>query len=82
MSFTKAKNKICHFYQINNNVLTSVDTFKDLGVTFDKKLTFDSHVERLYTDCLKLTNYLFRQTQNIKDIDTTVSLDQNLSTVL
>ena len=51
-----------HYYTTTNNVTKTIDTHdkqKDLGVTFDSKLTFDEHISQVVNKITKMTHYYF-----------------------
>lgn len=67
MSFSNSKNQISEPYFIDNVLLESVTSFKDLGVTFDNKLKFDKHVDRITNKSLQLLGFIRRMTTDFSD---------------
>ena len=54
------------YYTTMNNVTTTIDTHdkqKDLGVTFDSKLTFDQHISQVVNEATKMTKIIRRSFQ-------------------
>jgi hypothetical protein len=41
-------------YQLCQAAITRTSTIKDLGVFFDSKLYFHSHVDFIFSECIKL----------------------------
>ena len=49
------------YYTTMNNVTKTIDTYdkqKDLGVTFDSKLTFDQHISQVVNKASKMTKII------------------------
>lgn len=67
MSFTKKKNKIGHSYKINDNLLVTKSSAKDLGIIFDTELSFREHFQYIINRCNKLIGFIFRITKNFKN---------------
>ena len=54
------------YYTTTNNVTKTIDTHnkqKDLGVTFDSKLTFDEHISQVINKATKMTRIIRRTFQ-------------------
>ena len=49
-----------HSYTINNIQLNSLTEFKDLGIIFNTKLTFDTHINQMCTKAFNILNIIFR----------------------
>jgi hypothetical protein len=47
-------NFLSYKYQLYHNTITRTSSIKDLGVFFDSKLHFHSHVDNLFSECIKL----------------------------
>lgn len=68
LSYTRKKN-IFHFpYIIKGSNLKRVNVTKDLGVTFDQKLTFNEHISLKVCDALKSYGFIVRNCRNITNI--------------
>ena len=64
MTFTN-KQEILYFnYSLSNTVIKRSDTFKDLGVTFDPKLSFASHISNTCSSAIKMLGYIMRNTSD------------------
>lgn len=50
MSFVVKYNMLSFDYHFNTKVLSRLKTFKDLGVTFDLKLSFIPHLHNITRD--------------------------------
>jgi hypothetical protein len=75
LSFTrKTSSKINFFYNINGTALMKVTEMKDLGITFDTKITFNSHINELYSNCLRLVGFILRTTVDFRDPASTLSI--------
>lgn len=74
MSFTKNSNKINHTYKINNINIKSVTHMKDLGVTFDEKLSFKIHVERTINTANRMVGFVNRYSRDFRDPRTLIAL--------
>lgn len=58
MSFNRSHSKILSTYCIYNEPLEKVSNFKDLGVFFDTKLTFDTHINFVKNKSLKQLGFI------------------------
>jgi hypothetical protein len=54
VSYTRKTNFLSYKYQLCHNTITRTSSIKDLGVFFDSKLHFHSHVDNLFSECIKL----------------------------
>lgn len=68
MSFTKGKqNNIKHFdYKINDHTLERVESFVDLGVTFDCHLKFNDHINKIINSAHRALGFIFRSSAGFK----------------
>lgn len=67
VSFYKTANPITTAYSINNVHLESVSSFNDLGVTFNKDLSFKLHIGNIVLKGLRLLGFIKRNTKHIND---------------
>lgn len=70
VSFTTKQTEITYTYHINGNILFRPPTFKDLGVIFDKKLSFVNHIETLVADCQKTLGFIVRNSSGFSNLNT------------
>lgn len=61
-------------YNINSAPLIRVDAFKDLGVTFDSKHTFEEHVKSMCTRSFKTLGFIARSLYKFKNLGTYTAL--------
>lgn len=54
------KNNPSFVYSLDTTVIKPVTEFRDLGVIVDQDLSFVSHVQQVYTRCIRLINILFK----------------------
>lgn len=67
MTFHRSRRIILTQYSIKGKVLSSVDEILDLGVVFDTKLTFCSHLDYIVPKAYSLLCFIRRNTGNIFD---------------
>lgn len=67
LTFTRKCNSIDFNYHINNVTLTRVNTIKDLGVTFDQKLSFTFHFETVSKKAMQMLGFVIRNTREFKN---------------
>lgn len=60
MSFYRKKNPVIHDYYLNATQLGRVTQFKDLGVLFDRKLSFSLHLDYLISSSNMKLGMIFR----------------------
>ncbi|KAL1447933.1 hypothetical protein WDU94_000586 [Cyamophila willieti] len=64
VSFYRNKSPYIANYQIDGQVLTRQSAIRDLGVVFEKDLTFISHINHIRSKALKMLGFLYRNTQD------------------
>lgn len=74
MTFSRKLESVIHSYEINNTALDRCTEIKDLGVIFDVKLTFNSHVCRVFSESCKLLGFIIRTSKDFNNIETIVKL--------
>lgn len=62
---TKKRERFNSRYYILNNVISKVESIKDLGVTFDSHLTFNNHIDNLVTKASRITAMSYKFTKEI-----------------
>ena len=74
VSFTTKNNLIDFEYSLNNMILTKPDTFCDLGVIFDQKLSFNDHISHVNSKAYKALGFIIRNCNNFHNVETLKSL--------
>lgn len=67
VSFTRAKQTIIFEYSINDNIFHRFSQIKDLGVTFDSKMTFHQHTNDLCNRAYKLLGFVIRNSRSFQN---------------
>lgn len=70
MSYTTKTSPIIFDYCVDNSLLQRPHTFVDLGVTFDKELTFLPHINNLVSTSFKTLGFLIRTSQDFSNANT------------
>lgn len=55
-------------FTLKGEVLTRVDTIKDLGILLDSKLTYNAHINFIYNKALKMLGFLFRVCKDFRNL--------------
>ena len=66
MSFYRSKNVIVHNYTINDTVLESVTSKKDLGVLLTSNLNYHSHIQSMGCKAYKMLGFIRRVSSDFK----------------
>lgn len=69
MCFYRSRIPISTSYLINNNEIALVPFIKDLGVIFDRKLTFDRHCETISNKAMQILGFVIRNTRTFQNIE-------------
>ncbi|CAB3243345.1 unnamed protein product [Arctia plantaginis] len=69
-SFTRKHSPIFQVYKLLDTPLSRVSNIKDLGVTFDSKLLFDTHIYNIVSKASKALGFLLRVSADFKNIKT------------
>lgn len=67
MTFTRSPSPLHNSYFLDNCPIARVNSIKDLGVTFDAKLTFNQHIISLAKDCYKRLGFIIRNAKDFRD---------------
>ncbi|XP_063707697.1 uncharacterized protein LOC134836418, partial [Culicoides brevitarsis] len=80
ITFTKKRkeNIIASDYYINDVSLKRVQSVNDLGVTFDYKINFNSHVDKIVNESRRVLGFIKRRAKEFKDPFVTKILYQSL----
>lgn len=70
LTFTRQQSSIPTSYKLNDHVLKSVSCMKDLGVTHDSKLLFDTHIDNIVTGATKTLGFIMRSSLHFTQIKT------------
>lgn len=62
ITFTKKRSYITYEYKLNTNIVTRVSTVRDLGITFDRKLKFDEHIDGVVRRAYRMLGFIKRST--------------------
>lgn len=67
-------NKLEFAYKLNDSVIERCNSFKDLGILFDSKLTFATHINNICNKAMKMLGFIIRNSKNFSNIQTFKSL--------
>lgn len=72
MTFTKKQqNNILTFnYNINDSALNRVNSYRDLGIIFDSKLSFEMHFRNITTRAYRTLGFISRSLNKFRDMNT------------
>lgn len=72
ISFTRKREVSLQYfnYNIRGNTLNRVCAIKDLGVTFDSKLTFENHVNNITSKAYRMLGFISRSLNHFKQLQT------------
>lgn len=70
MTFSRKSNPEIFAYNLNDSLLQRPNTVKDLGVIFDKKLTFSHHIEAITLAAFKRLGFIIRNLKGFRNIHT------------
>ncbi|CAH2089439.1 unnamed protein product [Euphydryas editha] len=57
-------------YYLNGTLIKEVNSIKDLGVIFDKKLTFDDHIQYITEKASKMLGFIMRNGKEFRNLQT------------
>lgn len=78
ISFFKIKNPISYKYELDNIVLQDQNEIMDLGITFDSKLLFNSHIKNISCKSMRMLGFVLRSGSEFKSINTLLYLYTSL----
>lgn len=68
VKFTRKMDPLISIYYINNTVVESIPSVKDLGVHFDSKLSFNVHINHILCRANKLLGFINRATKPFSNL--------------
>ena len=69
LSFTRRQIAYEYAYNIDNKSLSRCNTYKDLGVMFDLKLSFNDHITLKVSEAMKSYGFIIRNCKKFTDIE-------------
>lgn len=78
MTFTRKNRSIDNNYFLNGQLISRVNSVKDLGVNMDSTLSFNSHIEHCINSASRMMGFIMRQSTNFKNIRSLISLFTSL----
>lgn len=69
MVYTRNKSVTNFNYYVNGEVIKKTNECKDLGVTFDTKLTFKKHIDNICLEANKMTGFIIRNTKSFSNVN-------------
>ena len=70
MSFTLKSSTIVFNYTLEGTTLERPDIFRDLGVIYDKKLSFSKHIETIVCEAYRSYGFIARNSRDFVDLNT------------
>lgn len=70
VTFTRNIHKINFEYSMNNESIKRVETIQDLGVTFNSKLNFGEHINRITGVAFRMLGFVLRTSKNFRNLST------------
>lgn len=67
MTFDRKRDPFHHTYKLNDDVIKRVSTIKDLGVTFDRGLTFHDHIIITAKESFRRLGFVLRNARDFHD---------------
>ena len=67
MTFGRMRHPIDFEYKLNGTIITRSTNMKDLGVTFDQKLTFHDHVSAVAKESFKRLGFVLRNARDFRN---------------
>lgn len=74
LTFTYKPEKIDFNYKINDGAVERVPVKQDLGIEFDEKVKFKSHMYSLTRKCYRMLGFIFRTTSHFKSHESLLKL--------
>lgn len=68
MRFHRLHSPIMFQYCLGNNPLFNAVGIKDLGITFQKNLSFECHIDQICSRAMKLLGFVIRNVKDFQDI--------------
>lgn len=78
MSFSKKKTLLNFSYSVGSHVIERPEFVDDLGVTFDKSLTFNKHIDNIIAKAYKTLGFVLRTSKHFLNYETTLYLFKTL----
>ncbi|XP_045503901.1 uncharacterized protein LOC123700669 [Colias croceus] len=74
MTFTRSKSPHLYGYKVSDRIVARENSIRDLGVLFDRTLSFNDHIIDLCQNAYKALGFIFRQTARFNDKTVIISL--------
>jgi len=74
LSFNIKKSHVYFDYKLNNVSIEPVDSFTDLGITFDSKLCFNQHIDKITNKAFQNLGFITRTCKNFNNVNALKSI--------
>lgn len=78
ISFTRNNSPFVVSYFMDNVILNRVSHVKDLGITYDSKLSYKLHIESAIRSSFRSLGFIFREAKHLTDINCLIKLYNTL----
>ena len=79
ISYTNKHDPIKCKYQLTNNTIKELTSTKDLGVIFDSKLSFNQHINSVYTKAYRSLGFIHHRSKEFQNSSTLIYLYKTLT---
>jgi hypothetical protein len=69
MTFTNKLTPVTFEYSLDNSILEQCKTFKDLGIVYDQKLSFNNHIETVTASSMRMLGFITRVCRDFTGVD-------------
>lgn len=76
--FTRNRKLIQYNYHITGNILEVKNTIRDLGIIYDSKLMFNTHIDEIVKKAYKLLGFILRVCKSFTSVESLIILYKSL----
>ena len=74
MTVSKKVSSVTYNYSIDNSLLVRVENTRDLGVSFDSKLSFNAHIDKIISEATQMLGFILRNCKSFTNAEALKSL--------
>lgn len=69
ITYSNKRNNLVFNYTLDDSEITRCSYIRDLGVTFDAKMSFSLHIQNISKDAFKILGFIIRNSREFSNID-------------